>query len=167
MIYAHSAQADVEVEASAGRLFDYLDDQANPGTHMQRSSIMMLWGSMAYDLDEARGRGVGSVIKMSGKVAGLNLYVEEVVTQRQPPFIKEWETRIEPRLLVIGTYRMRLQIEASGRLCRLHVFIEYNHPSPIIGRIAGRLLAPIYARWCVKRMAADAKAAFSVKYNPD
>ncbi|WP_426129138.1 hypothetical protein [Pararhizobium sp. PWRC1-1] len=98
MIYAHSAQADVEVATSAERLFDYMDDQASPGTHMERSSAMMVWGSMAYDFDEACGRSVGSVIKMTGKVAGLNLHVEEVVIQRQAPFLKAWETVVEPRL---------------------------------------------------------------------
>ncbi|MDP9630353.1 UNVERIFIED_ORG: hypothetical protein J2W85_002427 [Ensifer adhaerens] len=167
MIYTHSAQADVEVATSAERLFDYMDNQANPGTHMQRSSMMMLWGSMAYDFDAARGRSVGSVIKMTGKVAGLKLYVEEVVIQRQPPFLKVWETRGEPRLLVIGSYRMRFQIEAIGRLCRLNVFIDYNYPSSMVGRIAGTLLGAIYARWCVARMAASAKAEFSAKARPD
>lgn len=167
MIYTRSAQADVEVTTSAERLFDYMDDQANPGTHMQRSSAMMLWGSMAYDFDDARGRSVGSVIKMTGKVAGLNLYVEEVVIQRQPPFLKAWETVGEPRLLVIGSYRMRFQIEDSGRLCRLHVFIDYNYPTSVVGRIAGTLLGAIYARWCVDRMATAAKAAFSAKLGPD
>lgn len=167
MIYPHSAQADVEVTTSAERLFDYMDEQANPGRHMQRSSIMMLWGSMAYDFDEARGRSIGSVIKMTGKVAGLKLYVDEVVIQRQRPFLKAWETVGEPRLLVIGNYRMRFQIEDSGRLCRLHVFIDYNYPSSVVGRIAGTLLGAIYARWCVNRMAAAAKAAFSAKLDPD
>ncbi|MGV1827116.1 MULTISPECIES: hypothetical protein [Rhizobium/Agrobacterium group] len=100
MIYPHSAQADVEVTTSAERLFDYMDEQAKPGRRMQRSSIMMLWGSMAYDFDEARGRSIGSVIKMTGKVAGLKLYVDEVVIQRQRPFLKAWETVGEPRLLV-------------------------------------------------------------------
>ncbi len=167
MIYTRSAQADVEVTTSAERLFDYMDDQANPGTHMERSSAMMLWGSMAYDFDEALGQSVGSVIKMTGKVAGLKLYVEEVVIQRQPPFLKIWETVGEPRLLVIGSYRMRFQIEDNGRLCRLHVFIDYNYPTSVIGRIAGTLSGALYARWCVKRMAAAAKAAFSAKLGHD
>lgn len=167
MIYAHSAQADVEVTASAELLFDYMDDQAKPGTHMQRSSAMMLSGSMAYEFDDARGRSVGSVIKVTGKVAGLKLYVEEVVIQRQPPLLKAWETVGEPRLLVIGSYRMRFQIEESGRLCRLHVFIDYNYPTSVVGRIAGFLLGAIYARWCVKQMAAAAMAAFSTKLRPN
>ena len=163
MIYAHSAQADVEVAASAERVFDYLDDQPNTGAHMKRSSLMMLMGSMAYSFDHARGRSVGSVITMSGNVAGLKLHAEQIVTQRQPPFLKAWETRGEPHLFVIGHYRMRFQIEAMASLCRLSVFIDYNDPRPIIGRTAGRLLAAGYARWCVKRIATDAEEAFAVK----
>jgi hypothetical protein len=43
---------------------------------------------------------------MSGRVAGLALLVEEVVTERNPPYLKVWETRGHPRLLVIGDYRL-------------------------------------------------------------
>ncbi|WP_234841878.1 hypothetical protein [Sinorhizobium meliloti] len=54
-------------------LFDYLDDQASLGSHMQKPSMMMLGGRMSYEFDEARGRTVGSVIRMRGNILGLVL----------------------------------------------------------------------------------------------
>lgn len=161
MTYAQSTVVEVTVEAPAQHLFDYLDDQANLGMHMQKSSMMMFGGSMTYEFDEARGHTVGSVIRMAGKVAGVSLLVEEVVIQRQPPFKKAWETRGEPHLLVIGSYRMGFEIKATGRHCRLRVFLDFNYPGPMLGRAAGWFLGRIYARWCVRQMAVGARARFS------
>jgi hypothetical protein len=161
LTYAQSAEFEVVVAAPAQQLFDYLDDQENLGTHMQKSSVMMLGSSMAYEFDETRGRAVGSVIRMTGKIAGLNLQVEEVVIQRQPPFEKVWETRGEPHLLVIGSYRMGFETKAIGRLCRMRVFIDFNYPNSMLGRVAGWFLGRTYARWCVRQMAIGAQTRFS------
>jgi hypothetical protein len=58
LTYSKSTEVEVVVAAPAQQLFDYLDDQANLGTHMQKSSMMMFGGGMAYQFDEARGRTV-------------------------------------------------------------------------------------------------------------
>ena len=127
---------------------------------MEKPSMMMMGGRMAYEFDEAKGRAVGSVIKMGGSFLGLRLFVEEVVTERDPPRRKVWETRGRPRILIIGAYRMGFEITPSGRHSKLRVFIEYDHPASAMGRILGRAFAPLYARWCVKRMADDARLQF-------
>ncbi|ASP56636.1 SRPBCC family protein (plasmid) [Sinorhizobium medicae] len=161
MTYAHTAQAIADVATSANVLFDYLDDQASLGSHMQKPSMMMLGGRMSYEFDEARGRTVGSVIRMRGNILGLVLSVEEVITEQQPPRRKVWETRGRPNLLVIGAYRMGFEIIALGRAAsRLRVFIDYDYPAAIAAKFLGPMFGPIYARWCVNRMANDAKNAF-------
>ena len=38
-----------------------------------------------------QGRSVGSHIRLSGRILGMQLYVDEVVTQRNPPFEKTWK----------------------------------------------------------------------------
>ncbi|VTZ60040.1 hypothetical protein EMEDMD4_1310034 [Sinorhizobium medicae] len=48
---------------------------------MQKLSIMMLSVRMSYEFDEAKGRTVGSVIKMRGNILGLVLSVEEAITE--------------------------------------------------------------------------------------
>ena len=161
MTYAHSAGAVVVVETSAETLFDYLDDPERLGSHMQKPSMMMMGGRMTYGFDEARGRSVGSVIRMGGSVMGLHLSVAEEVVEREPPLSKTWETRGATRLLVIDGYRMGFEISPSGTHCRLRVFIEYDDPPSTAGRILAWLFAPLYARWCVNRMAADAAQRFN------
>jgi Polyketide cyclase / dehydrase and lipid transport len=161
MQYAHTDEAAAEVGVSPDELFAHLDDQARLGAHMEKPSMMMMGGRMIYELDEAKGRAVGSVIKMGGSFLGLRLFVEEAVTERDPPRRKVWETRGRPSILIIGSYRMGFEIEPSGERSKLRVFIEYDDPPSLVGRILGGLFAPVYARWCVKRMAEDARRHFA------
>ncbi|WP_234823122.1 hypothetical protein [Ensifer adhaerens] len=93
MSYVRSAEAIADIAASPQALFDYLDDQASLGLHMQEPSMMMLGGRMSYAFDDARGRAVGFVIRMQGKMLGLVLSVEEIVTEWERPRRKAWETR--------------------------------------------------------------------------
>jgi hypothetical protein len=161
MKYAHHDEISVDVSAAAAPLFDHLDDQERLGAHMNKPSMMMLGGRMFYGFDAARGRAVGSVIRMGGNFLWLNLFVEEVVSEHERPLRKTWETRGAARLLIIGPYRMGFEIEAVGELSRLRVFIDYDAPKSFVGRVFGALLAPVYARWCVQRMAEDARRTFS------
>ncbi|WP_244559975.1 polyketide cyclase [Ensifer aridi] len=121
---------------------------------------MMLGGRMSYEFDEARGRTAGSVIKMRGNILGLVLSVEEVITERQPPRRKVWETRGCPNLLVIRAYRMGFEISEPGQPARLRVFIDYDYPATIAAKLLGPMFGPIYAHWCVNRMAKDAADRF-------
>lgn len=160
MTYAHTDQITVEVPAPPASLFDHLDDQTRLGGHMEKPSMMMMGGRMTYQFDTAKGRAVGAVIKMGGSFLGLRLAVEEVVTVRAPPQLKIWETRGVPRILIMGAYRMGFEVTAVGDTSHLRIFIEYDHPKTTIGKILGALFAPLYARWCIKRMADDAARTF-------
>lgn len=56
---------------------------------------------------------------------------------------------------------MGFEIIALGRAAsRLRVFIDYDYPAAIAAKFLGPMFGPIYARWCVNRMANDAKNAF-------
>jgi hypothetical protein len=158
--YARAAEATAIVRASPDALFDYLDDQARLGTHMEKPSMMMMGGRMTYEFDAAKGRAEGSVITMRGNVLGLSLQAEEVVRHREPPRRKMWETRGRPRILIIDAYRMGFEIAPTGANSELRAFIEYNMPTESIGRILGWLFVPLYARWCVRSMARDARRRF-------
>ena len=99
------------IPATARAVFDFVDDPTRLSSHMSRSSWMMGGGNMAIVLDEGRGQAVGSHIRLSGKAFGFSLFADEVVTRREPPRLKVWETVGLPTLLVIGTYRMTTMIE--------------------------------------------------------
>ena len=91
---------------------------------------------------------------------GLTLSLEEVVTRYESPREKAWETVGEPRLLVIGGYRMGFTIDPVRGGSRLVVFIDYRLPTRGFGRLIGTLLGRSYAAWCTRRMAEDARAVF-------
>ncbi len=156
MSYAHSVAKEVEVAAPVEDLFDALDDPTRLGRHMGKPSLMMLGGWMRYRLDEGGGRSVGSAIRMEGRFAFIDLAVDEVVTEHRRPFRKVWETRGHPRLLVIGSYRMGFDITPAAKGSHLRVFIEYDDPDTPLGRFAGAMFGPAYARWCVRQIAEDA-----------
>ncbi|MBP1807625.1 SRPBCC family protein [Rubellimicrobium aerolatum] len=140
-------------------IFAALDDPLRLGRHMTRPSAMMLGGSMQYRLDASQGRAVGSVIRVEGRVLGLRLRIVEVVTERDPPRRKVWETVEEPQLLVFGAYQLGFHIAVERQGSRLRCFIDYDLPRPPMGRVLGRIGAHVYARWCLSRMVAEAEAA--------
>jgi hypothetical protein len=162
MSYARHLEVSVDVAAAPAVLFDHLDNQERLAAHMNQPSAMMLGGRMFYELDALRGRAAGAVIRMGGNFLWLNLVVEEIVTEHERPRAKSWETRGQPRLIIIDHYRMGFKIDANGEGSRLRVLIDYDLPRTVFGCLLGSLLAPIYARWCVERMAKDAQRTFRV-----
>ena len=107
-MYSRHEEHSAPINASVERVFDQLDDQTFLTEHMRRRSWKMGWGTMDSVVDAQQGRSVGSHIVLRGRVFGLHLYLHEVVTMREPPLAKTWETVGEPRLLVIGPYRICL-----------------------------------------------------------
>ena len=83
--YTYHDHVEAIIPASQAEVFAHLDDHTRLAAHMEKRSMMMLGGRMTYELDDAQGRAVGSVIRMGGSFLGLSLFVEEVVTERMPP----------------------------------------------------------------------------------
>ena len=160
MDYPFHAESRGQIRATAERVFVHLDDHARLSAHMARRSWRMGWGRMQLQLDERAGRAAGSRIRLAGRVFGLRLGLEEVVTEYAPPVRKVWETVGTPRLLVIGPYRMGFRIEpAAGDDVTLLVFVDYAPPARGVSRFLGGLFGRAYAQWCCDRMVADARAA--------
>jgi hypothetical protein len=158
--YALSAEASAQVPATAEALFAFLDDPSSLGGHMEKPSAMMLGGSMRYAFDAGGGQAIGSLISMKGNVLGLSLTLDEVITERSPPTRKVWETRGAPNLLLMGPYRMGFEIAVNGAQSRLRVFIDFDLPQRGLSQLLGAWFGRGYARWCVSRMAKDAKLHF-------
>jgi len=161
--YAFHRKASARVSASPEGVFERLDDQSRLAEHMARSSAMMGGGRMTYAFDEAQGRAVGSVIRMGGVAFGLQLSVEEVVTEHDPPRRKAWRTLGEPQLVIIGRYAMGFEIRPASHGSDLTVWIGYDLPRRGWGRRAPGLAA-FYARWCVRRMVKDAVDHFQAAH---
>ena len=153
-------ESSAVIQAPAERLFEFVDDHANLTAHMGEPSWKMGWSRMELTLDENRGKRVGSHIRLDGKVLGIRLSLDEVVSKRNPPQSKSWETTGSPQLLVIGHYRMGFEITAQGNDSLLRVFIDYALPDSVPARWLGHLFGRCYARWCVRQMLDDAASHF-------
>lgn len=151
-------ERSVWVHATPEEVFAFADDHQKFSGHMASSSWMMFGSKMSTRLDAARGRAAGSHITMGGSVLGVRLSLDEVVTERNVPVSKAWETVGEPRLLVIGSCRMGFELARRDEGTTFRVFIDYEWPRR--RRWLGRLLGGLYARWCVNQMAAGVEYRF-------
>lgn len=133
-------------------LFSYVDNHLNFSSHMNKSSWMMAGGKMETKLDSGEGKVIGSHIKMSGNVLGINLFLDEVITEHTPPTRKVWKTVGTPKLLVIGKYELGFEIVKENDKTKFKVFINYNLPEAGFSKLFGHLFGRIYAKWCVHQM---------------
>ena len=151
------------VQSSINQVFAHLDDHTRLSSHMSERSWRTGGGRMETEIDEGRGQTVGSRIRLSGRVFGVELSVEEVVVERDPPRRKVWETTGAPKLLVIGQYRMGFELSAQGTGSMLRVFIDYALPERPPARWLGPLFGRYYARWCTRQMVDDAVNHFEAR----
>lgn len=139
---------------------------------METPNWRMGWGRMTTEVDAGEGRVVGSHLRVSGRVFDLALAVDEFVTPYEPPVRKMWATVGEPRLLVIGPYRMCVELAEASDASRgapatdLTHEIEYALPRGSVARLLARVLAAPCARWCTTHMVRDACASFGGPIRP-
>jgi hypothetical protein len=157
----HHDESSAWVSASPERVFAHIDDHERLSSHMSQPSWRMGGGHMETILDEHRGKTVGSHIRVNGLVFGLELSLDEVVIEREPPTRKVWGTVGSPRLLVIGSYRMGFELTLRGSGSHLRVFIDYALPHQWPERWLGRAFGGYYAHWCTQRMVNDAVRQFA------
>lgn len=153
-------ETSAEVGAPPEQVFAFLDDHRNLSGHMEKSSLMMAGSSMRIETDERHGQVVGSHIRLDGRVLGIALSLDEVVTEHDPPRRKAWQTVGEPRLLVIGGYRMGFDVHAASRGSGVRMWIDYDLPRSAPGRWLGRLFGRAYARWCTEQMLRGCRQRF-------
>lgn len=148
------------IPSSAEQVFSYADNFDNFSSHMNNSSWMMDGGKMKTEVDEGRGQKIGSHIRMNGKVFGINLYLDEVITKHEVPHYKEWHTVGKINLIVIDHYTLGYETTTENNGCKIKVFIDYNLPSSPATYWLGLLFGEMYAKWCVKQMINGVKVHF-------
>jgi hypothetical protein len=159
--YPNSTEAHGTIGAPVTDVFAFLDDQANLSAHMSKPSAMMLGSTMDIHMEPDHTRSVGSRFGFTGCVLGIPMVVDEVVTSREPPFSKSWETTREPQLWVIGSYQMGFALTAQGKRTTIKVHLGYDLPTSGLPYVLGRLFARYYAKWCTSQMVSDAGKHFS------
>lgn len=151
----------VHLNASPEQVFARADEHAQLSSHMTRRSWMTGGGRMGIHTDSGAGRRLGSKIQLEGRMFGVRLSVEEVVTEYDPPRRKVWQTVGVPRLVVLESYRMGFEVTPLDHTTRLEVFLDYNLPRRAVSRWLGALFGTYYARWCTQKMATDLGTHFS------
>lgn len=143
-------EESILIPVSLEDVFTFIDDHNRFSSHMNKPSWMLGGGKMEIQIDEGKGQVVGSHIHMKGAVLGIDLSVDEVITEHTPPYRKVWQTIGNPKLLVIGRYQMGIELIPENNNSRLKVFIDYDLPSknPLLGKLLGKT----YAKWCVRQM---------------
>ncbi len=154
-------EENILIQANPVDVFNYADDHRNFSSHMNQSSWMMGGSSMKTEPDDGKGQKVGSHIRMNGKVFGVNLYLDEVITEYDPPNHKAWATVGDVNLLVIDQYKLGFKIIPNGDTSDFRVYIDYGLPKSWKTKLLGQLLSGIYAKWCVKQMVGGVKNQFS------
>ena len=159
--FAFHHESSGPAHAPVEQVFAFLDDPKALAAHMGESSMMMLGSHMSINVDAGGGRVIGSKARMQGRMLGVRPSLEEVITKRQVPAMKVWETIGTPKLLVISHYRMGFELTRNGASSRVRVFIDYSLPSKPPGSWLGHLLGAVYARWCTKQMVMGATRHFT------
>jgi Polyketide cyclase / dehydrase and lipid transport len=145
-------QATIDVAMAPGETFARLDDHRRLAAHMTSPSPVMAGSTLRLETDDRNGQAVGSRIRLSGRVLGIALAVEETVTDYEPPRRKVWQTVGAPRLVVIGAYRMGFDVQPHAGGSQVTLWIDYALPQRGVARWLGRLFGRFYARWCTTRM---------------
>jgi hypothetical protein len=147
------------IEATAERVFAYVDDIRNLARHMSESGSMPMMGSkLKLEIMTPEPTGVGAVYRYSGRMMGLTIDFSETVTKYVAGREKVWRTIGKPQLLIIAGYEMRVLVEpVSPGSSRLTIAIDYDLPRASIGRLLGWALAGAYSRWCLTSMVEGTK----------
>jgi hypothetical protein len=146
------------ISSDPAQVFAYITDHSRLVSHMNKSSWMMGGGHMDTKVDDGLGQKVGSHILMRGKVFGIGIYLDEVITNFESPRLKVWATVREPKLLVIGQYPMKARTDLKENGTELQVSIDYNPPKTHAWLCT--LCGSYYAKWCVQQMIRDTSDHF-------
>ena len=159
MTYPEHYEESTTVLAPQTDVFAFADDHRNLSSHMNTNSWMMAGSKMHTIVDEGDGKKIGSHIRMEGKILGVHVFLDEVISEYNPPVGKVWHTVGELRLIVIGNYQLGYKISPEGSNSRFTVFINYELPGGP-SKIIGILLGKMYARWCVHQMIVSVRDHF-------
>lgn len=129
MDFPFHREASATVVSPVVKVFAALDDHKRLAGHMSKPSLMMAGTTMAIEIDQFEGKAVGSEIRLRGRVFGIPIFVVEKVVEYTAPFRKVWQTTTEPRLLLIGSYRMGFELMPQAQATVLRVWIDYALPS--------------------------------------
>jgi hypothetical protein len=143
--------------ATPEEIFPLLDDLGVTGTHMTKSSAMMMGTKLNLTYLTPYHTGLNSSYRWTGKMMGLDMDFTVRVMKWKNASEKVWETVGPTRLIIYSWYRMALHLKRTKEGTDAELSISYEKPVGFLNRILCFFLADWYCRWCLRKMLGDAK----------
>ena len=145
------------IHAIPEKVFTYMDNIANTGMHMTKSSKPMMGSRLELKQLSENATGLNSKFRWFGKMMGFTMDFTVVVTKWIKDKEKIWETIGEAKMIIMGWYQMRLVISPEGANTKADLSIAYTKPKNNYLKFIAFFLAPLYANWCLNNMLKDSK----------
>ncbi|MEO8590710.1 MAG: SRPBCC family protein [Flavobacteriales bacterium] len=147
------------IHAPREAVFHYIDDIAHTGMHMTGRSMMMMGSKLLLERLSPEATGPNARYRWHGRMMGIPMDFSIAVTKWVADREKCWETTGTPWMIILSWYRMMFHLEDEGSGTRATLSIDYSLPNQWFWNLMARVLAPWYAKWCLKNMLEDCRAA--------
>lgn len=139
------------------KAFAYMDNIGNTGMHMTKSSMPMMGSKLELKQLSENATGLNSKFRWFGKMMGFTMDFTVVVTKWIKDKEKVWETIGEPKMIILGWYKMHLVLSPEGKNTKAELSLAYTKPTGLFFKFIAFFLAPFYANWCLNNMLQDSK----------
>jgi len=143
--------------ASAYKVFNYLDDLGVTGMHMTQSSLMMMGSKLNLEFISTQHKGLGFKYRWTGRMMGIKMDFTVEVTKWVEGVEKIWETVGNARMIIYSWYRMHLIVITKDNMSEATLSITYRRPNTWFAKVLSFLFANWYCNWCLKNMLLDSK----------
>ncbi|MEP7376117.1 MAG: AAA family ATPase [Chitinophagaceae bacterium] len=143
--------------APAEKVFRCLDDLGVTGTHMTKSSAMMMGSKLHLEYLTANHTGLDSKYSWTGTMMVMKMDFTVEVTKWVEGVEKVWETIGKAKMIIYSWYRMHLLVYPKGDTTHAELSITYERLKGWFARIVSFLFADWYCNWCLKKMMSDTK----------
>ena len=148
---------NIIIHSTAEKVFACMDDIADTGMHMTKSSIPMMGSKLELKQLSENATGLNSKFRWFGKMMGFTMDFTVVVTKWIKDKEKVWETIGKPKMIILGWYQMRLLVSAEAQNIKAVLSITYTKPKNIFFKFIAFFLAPLYSNWCLNNILQDSK----------
>ena len=158
-------QVAAVIHSTPENIFQQLDDFSKTGMHMSQNSMMMMGSKLKLEQLSKEATGLGAKYRWSGKLLGMCIDFSEVVTKWQPPFLKEWETFGEAKMIIMSWYCLRFGLIQNEKGTIASLSISFLPPKQFSYKIFSFLFAKIYCYWCLRNMLNSCKKLLENGYS--
>ena len=131
--------------------------------HMSKNSFMMLGSKLNLQQISQNAKGLGATYHWFGTIAGMTIDINESVTRWEPPFLKEWETVVEKKIIIMSWYNMRFELMSTANDTIAKISISYLRLDNLFYKALSYLFATLYCSWYLNNMLNDTKKSLENK----